>query len=179
MEEYDLLHDIPIDVTDTVTHEEFREGVKNRTHEFIPDGEASQFLRGGYRRAFYGLVVLYAVVPILVVPPIAVLRGNWWLVIGVVASYLGSLSATMKAGRSLITLLLVLFIVRWLMNGFEFYNNATFFFLCAFWGSVTFQIAESAQHHYALQTLTNDPDLFYRAIAMRKVRVYKKRTATP
>ena len=64
-------------------------------------------------------------------------------------------------------------IVSWLSVGLH--SIITFFSLCALWGCVLFQMAESCQNEYALQGLMEDPELFRRAVATKKIMVIRQR----
>jgi hypothetical protein len=129
-------------------------------------------------------VMLYMIVPIIVIPILAIMKGNWYLLFGILFSYGASFSATWaplispgstKGRSSIIAMLLVGSTVRWLVSGFHFFDLTTFYFVCVFWGYLFFEIADNTQDEYALQMLTESPRLFDNAISAGVIRIIRRR----
>jgi hypothetical protein len=178
MEEYNRLHNVPVDVTDSITHEEFVSGVQNQTIGFkVLRGEPITLVRGARKSIFNCLVVLYLVAPLVMVPLWAYHEGNWWLLPGVVIASLISPQLAQRKGHSIGALFLLACLIFWLSKGIH--NYYTFFSLCALWGYVFFQMADSAQAEYAMQSLVEDSGLFSRAIAEKRISVCRRRDAPP
>src|SRR5437016_3732548 len=163
MEEYHRLHNIPVDVSDSITHEEFVTGVQNRTVGFkVLHGEPITLVRGTRKTIFNCLVLLYLIAPSIIIPLWAYHEGNWWLLAGVVIASLIAPQLAQRKGHSIGAVFLVACIVFWFSKGIH--NYYTFFSLCALWGYMVFQIANGAQTDYAMQSLVENPDLFKKAI---------------
>lgn len=173
-EEYNKPHNIPIDVTNNITHAEFVTGVQNKTVGFkCLLGEPSQLIRGARKAMFNILAMLYMAAPLIIIPLWAYHVGNWWLLVGIAVSYAASFSA---ANRSKIIFLFACLCVGfWIRSGFSVYQYITFYFFCALWGYTLFQMAEEAQTKYAMQSLIENPELFSEAIAQNKIMIVRRR----
>jgi hypothetical protein len=174
-EEYNKLNNIPIDVTNNITHAEFVTGMRNKTIGFkCLLGEPCQLIRGARKAIFNILVMLYMAAPLIIIPLWAYHVGNWWLLVGIVVSYVASFSA---ANRSKIIFLFACFCTGfWILSGFSIYQYITFYFFCALWGYMLFQVAESVQTKYAMQSLIESLELFNEAIAQNKIMIVRRRT---
>lgn len=178
MDEYDKLHNVPVDATDNITHEEFVAGVRNKTVGFqLLRGEPITLVRGARKTMFNCLVILYLVAPLIIVPLWAYHERNWWLLAGVGIASLISPQLAQRKGHSIGALFLLACLIFWLSKGIH--NYYTFFSLCALWGYMFFQMADSAQAEYAMQSLIEDSDLFGRAIAEKRISVCRRRDAPP
>jgi hypothetical protein len=177
-EEYNKLHNVPVDVTDSITHEEFVTGVRNKTVGFkVLRGEPITLVRGARKTMFNCLVVLYLVAPLIIVPLWAYHERDWWLLAGVGIASLISPQLAQRKGHSIGALFLLACLIFWLSKGIH--NYYTFFSLCALWGYIFFQMADSAQTEYAMQSLIEDSGLFSRAIAEQRISVCRRRDAPP
>ena len=177
-EEYNKLHNVPVDVTDSITHEEFVTGVRNKTVGFkVLRGEPITLVRGARKTMFNCLVVLYLVAPLIIVPLWAYHERDWWLLAGVGIASLISPQLAQRKGHSIGALFLLACLIFWLSKGIH--NYYTFFSLCALWGYMFFQMADSSQTAYAMQSLIEDSDLFSRAIAEKRISVCRRRDAPP
>jgi hypothetical protein len=67
----------------------------------------------------------------------------------------------------------------WLKLGFSFHQYITFFFFSALWGYLLFELAESTQNEYALQTFIGRPDIFEHAIAEHRIMIVRKEPKAP
>lgn len=173
-EEFNAENGIPIDITDSVTHEEFVAGVAEGKVGFkCQIGEPCNLLRGARKVIFNALVVAYMVGPLFLVPLWAYHAGNWWLLLGVLTSY----AATFATGNKipLVALFCLICGGTWLVRGFDLPSYATFHLLCVLWGGLIFSVAEEAQKTYATQMLVNDPAFFAHAIQKEWIAVIRKR----
>jgi hypothetical protein len=160
-----------------ITHAEFAAGAQNGTIGFkCIVGEPQQFIRGARKAIFNLFVLLYMIGPLILVTLWAYHEGNALLLIGIPVSYLGSFSAASHS--KLIFLFLMLCIGVWLKTGFSFHHYITFFFFSASWGYLFFELAESTQNTYALQSLSECPDIFNRAIQEHRIIVVPKEQRT-
>ena len=156
-----------------VTHDDFVAGVQKGTLGFkCMRGEPSSLVTGTRKTIFNLLVLLYMVVPFFLVPGWAFYQHDWWLLIGIPVSYVATYSAT--RGSKIIFLFMLVCLGVWIRGGFSIHQYVTFFFFCALWGYILFQMAESAQNEYALQSLVENPDLFTRALSERKIMIVRR-----
>jgi len=128
----------------------------------------------GARKAIFNIfVLLYMLAPLILIPIWACRERNAWLLVGIAVSYIASYSAAARS--KLVFLFLLLCIGVWLKAGFSFHQYITFFFFCALCGYLFFQLAESTQNEYALQSLIERPDIFNRAMAEHRIMIVRKR----
>jgi hypothetical protein len=174
-----MLDDIITEANEGVSHADFVAGVQSRVLGFkCMRGEPSSLLSGARKVMFHFLVLLYTVAPLFVVPAWAFYERDWWLLLGIPVSYAATYSAT--RGAKIIFLFLLVCIGIWIRSGFSIHQYVTFFFFCALWGYILFQMAESAQNEYAMQSLVESSDLFARALAEKKIMIVRKQDeATP
>jgi len=96
-EEYDRIHNIPINVSDSITHAEFVTGLRDGTVGFYPTGgEPIRSVSGTGRVLFAVCWFLYLLAPILIIPVWAYHERNWWLLLGIVASLIATQLAQLK-----------------------------------------------------------------------------------
>jgi hypothetical protein len=174
-EEYNKFHGIPLDVTDSIIHEEFVAGVANKTAGFkVRGGEPITLVRGARKAIFNILAALYQIAPLLIIPFWAYHESNWWLLIGIpVASFIAPQLFALRQRYSSGGLLLLVFVIFWVIKGIH--NYFTFFLLCAMWGCFFFQVADGAQNHYAMESLIENPELFNKAIADKRIVIVRRR----
>lgn len=174
MEEYDGLRNIPIDVTETISHEEFVTGLQDGTVGFAPrGGEAVRLASGGGRVLFTICLLLYLVAPVLVIPVWAYHERNWWLLLGIVVASLIAPQLAQRRGSSIGGLLLLASLIFIFTKGLH--NYFTFFSLCALWSYFFFRLAEAVQIESAKQTLIDSPESFQREIAAGGLYIWRKR----
>jgi hypothetical protein len=155
-----------------ITHEQFVEGAKNNTMGFkVIFGEPNQLLRGYRKTIFSILVMFYLIVPIIIIPIISFFHSNWWLMFGIAFSLLFAQFAAWVGAKNpgrwkaaIIYIYGIVCIIYWIIKGFHFIDYITFFFFCALWSFFFFRMAENAQRIYAMETLVENPDIFYKAI---------------
>lgn len=93
-----------------------------------------------HRLIFNILCWTYLIGPFIAIPWWAYHCGNWWLLLGILASYVGCFSAGKLVAPSLVFMILV-----WWFNGFSIYQWATYLWLCATFGGVMFLLADAYQ----------------------------------
>lgn len=168
-----MLDDIIAEANEGVSHADFVAGVQSRVLGFkCMRGEPSSLLTGARKAIFNLLVLLYTVAPLLVVSMWAFYEHNWWFLLGIPISYAATYSAT--RGSKIIFWFLLVCIGIWIRSDFSIHQYVAFFFFCALWGYMLFQMAESAQNEYAMQSLVENPDLFARAVAENKIMIIRK-----
>ena len=166
------------DANEGITHQEFAAGVQSGTIGFKwMIGEPQQFLRGARKAIFSILVLLYTIAPLILISLWAYRERNGWLLLGIPISYVASYSAA--AGSKLVFLFLALCIGVWLKLGFSFHQYITFFFFCALWGYLFFELAESTQNEYALQSLIARADIFDQAVAEHRIMIIPNTEPAP
>jgi hypothetical protein len=181
MKEFDRLHNVPINITDSVTHEEFVAGVREgRVGIKVIKGEPITLVTGVRKTIFNVMAMLYLIAPALLVPLWAYHERSWWLLFGIGTSWAATavtanLASVIFGGKTAGSTLLLGCIVLWLSAGIH--SPFTFFAVCALWGCVLFQIAESCQNEYALQCLGESSELFARAIEGQSIIVIRRRDA--
>jgi hypothetical protein len=172
-------HDSIAEANKGVTHVDFVAGVQSGTLGFKCMRSEPSSLLGGARKAIFNLLVLlYTVAPLLLVSGWAFHERSWWLLLGIPVSYIATYTAT--RGSKIIFLFLLFCIGVWIWNGFSIHQYVTFFFFCALWGYMFFQMAEAAQNDYAMQSLVENPDLLAQAIAEKRIMIVRRQgQATP
>jgi hypothetical protein len=173
-----MLEDDIAEANAGVTHADFVAGVRSGRLGFkCKFGEPHRLVTGGRKVIFNVLVLLYTLAPPALVSAWALYEHNWWLLLGISVSYAASYSAA--RGSKIIFLFLCLCIGVWIKNGFSIHQYITFFFFCALWGYMLFQMAESAQNEYAMQSLIESPDLFDKVVAGNLIMIVRRGEAKP
>lgn len=174
MEEYNRLHNIPVDVTASITHAEFVAGMQNQTVNFaVTVGDPIRLVSGTGRAFFMVFLMLYLVAPILVISFWAYHERNWWLLLGIIVACLIAPQLAQRRGSSIGGLLLIASLIALFIKGVH--NCFTFFFLCAFWSYLFFQLTEAVRIVCARQTLIDSPERFSQEVAAKGVYVWRKR----
>jgi len=143
------------------SHTDFVAGIKDKSLLVVFAGSPYKLLTGVRLGFFYALVSLYMFAPLFLVPAWAYHESNWWLLFGILVSCAGSISAGRES--KIIYLFTLFCIIFWFKNGFTIYQYVTYYYFCALWGYLLYQMAEGAQHEYAQQALIESPDLFQSA----------------
>ena len=90
-EQYEIENNIPKDVTEEITHNEFVEGVKeNKIGIKVLSGEPSKYIHGSKKLIFNTLVFCYSILPIILITYWSFSNEDWIYLIGIMCSYLGS-----------------------------------------------------------------------------------------
>lgn len=159
-----------------ITHADFVTGMQNKTIGFkCMLGEPYQFVKGIRKAIFNILVLLYTAGPLIIIPLWAYHESNWWLLFGIVISWVSSgitAKSMAQKGKTVGGILLFLCVVFWVFKGVH--NYFTFFSLSLLWGCMLFQMAEEAQREYAAQSLIESPELFNAAIAHNKIMIIRR-----
>jgi hypothetical protein len=164
-----------------ITHEEFTAGVRNHTMGFkCMSGEPCTLLRGRRLLAFDTIVLLYQFGPFIIVPLWAWHEHNWWLLIGIVISRLGTKAAPWfmpglissrwsgKRGAA-VFFLFVTTAILWIWVGGH--SSLTFLSISAMWGFLLFHMAEDYQNQAAIRSLLDTPELFNSAAGQGRIRI--------
>lgn len=183
MEEYRKAHNLPMDISDSITHEDFVIGVRTTKIGFkVLKGEPIGLVKGTRKIILNILVLLYMWIPFIIIPLLAYFAANWWLLFAVVLSPLFAHFAAWKNAKApekwkanIIIYFTLFCIGYWIKNGFHFFDYITFFFFCSLWGHLLFLMAESVQNFYAMQELIENAELFYSAIKQEKIMIIKVR----
>lgn len=171
-----MLHEDIASANLGVTHDDFVTGVKCGQMGFkCMTGEPVQFVKGGRAIVFRVLVLLYLAAPPILIPIWAYHERNWWLLATILVSYAASISAAWRS--KIVIYFLVLCIGAWFWIGFSLHHFLTFSCFCALWGYMLFEMAETAQRDYALQSLVERPDVFEDAISRNKIMIVRKPAA--
>jgi hypothetical protein len=160
-----------------ITHAEFAAGVRNKTIGFmVTSGEAFELIMGARRTRVLGIMAMYSVAPLILVPVWALLERNWWILTGIPLSWAGTQFAVwsqVRQTRNPFGWITVLgFSVSCVTLGAH--NLVTTLFACAFWGYFFFAEADRAQEQGAIRTLVERPDLFDAAIAKGRIRILRR-----
>jgi hypothetical protein len=153
-----------------MSHADFVVGMQNKT---LGCWLAEPYqLRNGLRKTFFNLLfLLYIVGPLIFVPLLAYRTNNWWFLIGIATSYLGTASAG-KYSR-----LIYYFGCYWtgflIQHGFSVFHYTTFYFLCAAYGYLLWHLADTMRMGCARQSLIDREDIYENAIIKNRLRIIK------
>jgi hypothetical protein len=166
------MHDLD-EANQKMSHDEFVAGLESGTVGFrCMIGEPYRLISGARKAVFNILVMSYTLVPPILIPIWAYHEHDGWLLFGIAVSYIASFSAT---GRSkLIFLFTMVSLGVWLAGGFSIHQYMTFYYFCALWGYLFFQIAEEFQNTYARQSLKGSPELYEQALSQNWIRITSK-----
>jgi hypothetical protein len=151
-----------------ITHADFADEMLNGTVGCLL-GEPYQLLKGARWAMFTFLAMLYTVAPLIIISLWAYHVGNWWLLAGIAVSYVASASAG-QASR-IIFVFNCYCIGFWIHNGFSIYHYTTFYFFCALWGYMIYQLADTVQTSCARQSLIKSSKIFDEAITQNRLRI--------
>jgi hypothetical protein len=98
----------------------------------------TQFKANMYGSIFFGFFTMGA--PLIAVPLIAYKFHNWWVLIGIVAAFIGASIAEVKRMHLLFYLAAMFCIGFWIRTGFNIHQYVTFFFFCLLFGFMFYQI---------------------------------------
>lgn len=187
MEDYNKANNLPEDITDNITHEDFVVGVQTKKMGIKSlKGEPNTLLYGSRKTIFNIYVMLYMIAPPILVFIWIHYMNDWWLLTGIIVSYAFTFFATFSKTKlpfykwlgKLIIFFSLFSIGYWFKNGFHIHDYLTFLYVCAFWGNFWFHVAESSQNDFALETLIENKELFYSAIAEERIMIIKVRETT-
>ena len=86
---------------------------------------------------------LYMAGPLVIIPFLAYLEGNYYLLFGIPFSYFASYTVVSGKLKGFIYLFTLLCIGFWIASGFSIYQYITFFFFCSLGGYLLAAIADS------------------------------------
>ena len=116
-------------------------------------------LSGSSKFIFYLFVFSYMFFPLLIVPAFSLIFHDWFLLIGIIISYVSTVLTTRKIRFQFVGLLVPM-VIYWFMKGFHMDDYITFYYLCAFWGGFFYLMAVSYEESAAKRILLNDEKLF-------------------
>ena len=96
MAEFDRTHNIPINITDNITHPEFVDGMKMKRLGYTSVGEPNQFIAFPEKLLFEVLCLSYTILPIILISIWSYLNRSWWTLIGIPIAYLGAFSGPLN-----------------------------------------------------------------------------------
>lgn len=185
IEDFNKEHNLPIDITDDITHDDFVVGVKAKKMGFkVLKGEPNTLLYGNRKLIFNIYVMFYIIIPLLAVPFLSYLEKNWLFLFGILFSYAFTFFATYSTAhlpikfkwlKNIIIYYSLFCIGYWIKNGFHINDYITFFYFCSLWGTFWFKVAETAQNDFLIELLIQDSQLFHRAIIDEKIMIIKVR----
>jgi hypothetical protein len=117
--------------------------------------------------------MLYLVAPVIIIPLWAYHERNWWLLLGIIVASLIAPQLAQRKGHTIGGFLFLACLIFGFSKGIH--NYYTFFSVCTLWSYMFFQMAESSQTIYAMQSLVDSPELFTKAIAEKRIRVERQR----
>ncbi|WP_426667556.1 hypothetical protein ACPPVU_16155 [Mucilaginibacter sp. McL0603] len=169
--EQTILNDPEQNLGLTITHQQFVDGIKANKLFYTFVGEPYQILTGGKKLAFNFLVIMYTAGPLVLVTFFAFHFSNWWLLFGILFSYLGSVSGAWK--YHIPVYLMLYFIGEAIWGHWHFKDYDDFFFICMFWGYFWFRYADEHQNIFAKHDLLDNAEIYDRAIRNKKLIVLK------
>ncbi len=151
-----------------MTHADFSAGMRNETIACFL-GEPYQLLKGARLVVFTFLAMLYMTGPLVIIPLWAYHVGDWWLLFGIVFSYIGSRSAGKYSNG--IFLFGCYCIGFWIHNGVHIHHYTTFYFLCAALAYMTWHLADTIRTGCARQSLIDSSEVFYAAVSQNRLMI--------
>ncbi len=115
--------------------------------------------------------MLYMVGPLIFIPLWAYHMCDWWLLFGVIVSYVGSSSAGQYSSG--IFLFWCYCIGFWIHNGFNIHHHTTFYFLCAGTAYMTWHLADTIRMDCARRSLIDSSELYYSAVRQNKIMTFQ------
>ncbi|MBL6749211.1 MAG: hypothetical protein ISP90_01750 [Nevskia sp.] len=156
------------DVTHSITHAAFVEGLNNRTIEFtFRNGEPIAVVEGARRTTFIALVAACLVIPILAASLLVYHEKHANLLLGFLIAGLIASTFARGHGFSIGGAVVLALVIAWVAKGVG--KDYVFFALCTVWGYLLFKLTDHAQHAYATQTLIGDPKLFAAAVDKKRI----------
>ena len=117
------------------------------------------FLKGFGKVLFYTFLFSYMIAPIILVPIIAFNFDDWYLLLGIMFSYFSTYLAIRKKSWQWAAPLLYM-LWYWYSNGFHLNDYINFYWLCLFWGGLTYSLAIGYEDEFAKSAILSDPNLF-------------------
>lgn len=155
-----------IEIINGLSYEEYVEGIMyDKTLQFqfndLIFTEQRKLLKGTGKFIFYFFMYGYMIGPLILVPLIAYKYENWYLLFGILFSYLSTFLTTINI-KNTWGVVLLFFIWYWFKNGFHLDDYLTFFYVCYFWGGIFYQFAVGLEEEYAKIEVVKNSDIFNR-----------------
>lgn len=90
---------------------------------------------GRFKRISLIIFSIYFISTIILVPLFSYLFDNYWLLFGIIFSYLGTIVKNNQIGKGFF-IIIIMIIIYWLVNGFDFSDQVTFFWFSFLFGSI-------------------------------------------
>lgn len=90
---------------------------------------------GKFKRISLIIFGIYFILTIILVPLFSYLFDNYWLLFGIIFSYLGTIVKNAKIGKVFLVIT-ILVIIFWFEAGFDFSDKVTFFWFSFLFGSI-------------------------------------------
>jgi hypothetical protein len=136
------------------------------------------FTRGARRFIFNLFALSYQIGPLIIFPLIAYLNSNWWLLFGILVSYIMSRQVAKFVIKDIKTqeelqgltfwevLILLTLSGLWMFIGF---SHFIFWPFCILWGWTFYSLAEISQIIFAIGTLKQDIELYMKVIEKKLI----------
>lgn len=128
-----------MDSFESLSHANFVKGIEDGSYGLVLRRSGYRLLSKNLSYVFIGLCLLYLIGPLVVIPALAYEHGNGWLLFGILACYVGCLSAT--GFRSIMAGATLFCVVFWFLAGFHTHHYVTFYYLCALSGYFLYSFA--------------------------------------
>jgi hypothetical protein len=90
---------------------------------------------GKFKRISLIIFGIYFISTIILVPLFSYLFDNYWLLFGIIFSYLGTIVKNNQIGKGFFLIIIVI-IIYWIENGFDFSDQVTFYWFSFLFGSI-------------------------------------------
>jgi len=147
-----------------MSHSEFIENIKyDKTlyFELSPSFSNHKIISKGFGKiiAIIGTFT-YLIIPLIFVPIVAYMYSNWYLLFGILFSYLSTMLEGGKIIKWIYAYCLIFFSWYWYDFGFHLNEYANLFVLCVLWGSLTYYILSLIEEDFVKKEIYNDSVLF-------------------
>lgn len=150
-------------VDKNISHEDFSTGIKNGslTIEYDIKDVDVYAVCSRKRKNSLGLIhIICFLLPFLLVILFSIVYSNWWLLIGILISYI-AIILTHHVGYKPSVYVLLLTIGSWFARGFHFQDYFTFFPLTFVFSQMITSIEKEYDDTYLKEELVESPILFY------------------
>lgn len=90
---------------------------------------------GRFKRISLIIFSIYFISTIILIPLFSYLFDNYWLLFGIIFSYLGTIVKNNQIGKGFFIIIIII-IIYWFENGFDFSDQVTFFWFSFLFGSI-------------------------------------------
>lgn len=148
---------------ENISHIEFVEGIKSKKIKIEYNFEDLDVyaICSGNDKTILGLIhgISLFIIPLLIII-YSIIINNYWLLIGIIISYIATV-LTYKSGYKISIFLLLFLIGNWLRVGFHFQNLFTFYSLTFIISQLKEMIVKEYDNIFLVNTLVKDSSSFY------------------